>query len=76
MSQAKPGSIARLPDERWATEGVFHREEGPVGCQYPILNLSTEARGGTFDRLARGSCNIAGTWPRRAPAVQSLLVMV
>jgi hypothetical protein len=67
------------------------------GAQYPILNLSTEARREIFDRLeraaaahgievkmcacknadlARSSCNIAGTWPRRAPAAQSLLVTV
>jgi len=67
------------------------------GAQYPILNLSTEARQQIFERLehaaaahgieikicacknadlARGSCNIAGTWPRRAAAAQPLLVTV
>jgi DNA repair photolyase len=66
------------------------------GAQYPILNLSTEARREIFDRvgraavahgievkicacknadLTRGSCNMAGAWPRRSPdAVQPLLV--
>ena len=68
------------------------------GAQYPILNLSTEARREIFDRLehaatahgieikicacknadlARGSCNIAGAWPRQsADVVQPLLVAV
>lgn len=66
------------------------------GAEFPIHNLSSEARREIFARvgdaaaaygielsicacknpdIARGSCNIAGTWPRRSPrAVQPMLV--
>jgi len=68
------------------------------GAEFPIHNLSSEARREIFARvrdaaaaygielsvcacknpdLARGSCNIAGTWPRWSPrAIQPMLIKV
>ena len=101
----RPGILywlkSRVSDRRMLALLLHAYQEGQQvvmrGAQYPILNLSTEARRQIFERLeraaaahgieikicacknadlARGSCNIAGTWPRRAPAVQPLLVTV
>jgi DNA repair photolyase len=101
----RPGILywlkSRVSDRRMLALLLHAYQEGQQavmrGAQYPILNLSTEARREIFDSLgraaaahgieikicacknadlARGSCNIAGTWPRRAPAAQPLLVTV
>ena len=102
----RPGILYWLKSrvaDRGMLESLLHAYQGGQqtvmrGAQYPILNLSTEARREIFDRLeraaaahgievkicacknvdlARGSCNIAGAWPRRpADVVQPLLVAV
>jgi DNA repair photolyase len=93
---------SRVSDRRML-ESLLHAYQGGQqtvmrGAQYPILNLSTEARCEIFERLgqaaaahgievkicacknadlARGSCNIAGTWPQRsADVVQPALAVV
>jgi DNA repair photolyase len=95
--------LKRRVSDRRILESLLHAYEGGQqmvmrGAQYPILNLSMEARRDIFNRLdraaaaqgievkicacknadlARGSCNIAGTWPRQSPdVVQPLLVAV
>jgi DNA repair photolyase len=99
----RPGILywlrSRVLDRRILAPLLHAYQEGQQvvmrGAQYPILNLSTEARRQIFERLeraagahgieikicvcknadlARGSCNIAGRWSRRAEAVQPLLV--
>jgi DNA repair photolyase len=101
----RPGILywlkSRVSDRRMLALLLHAYQEGQQvvmrGAQYPILNLSTEARRQIFERLeraaaahgietkicacknadlARGSCNIAGTWPRRVAATQPLLVTV
>jgi hypothetical protein len=102
----RPGILYSLKSRVWdrrKLESLLHAYQGGQqtvmrGAQYPILNLSTDARRETFDRLgraaaahgievkicacknadlARGSCNIAGAWPRPSPdVVQPALVAV
>jgi len=99
----RPGILywlkSRVSDRRMLALLLHGYQEGKQavmrGAQYPILNLSTEARRQIFERLehaaaahgieiricacknadlARGSCNIAGTWHRQAAAAQPLLL--
>lgn len=102
----RPGILYWLKSrvsDKGMLQSLLHAYEGGQqtvmrGAQYPILNLSTEARREIFDGLgraaaahgievkicacknadlARGSCNIAGAWPRQSPdVVQPALVAV